>query len=97
MTVLFIVLLHAVPVFIIGAWTESKTALSIAAVIAGIIGAVSGSSMYTFADLLGIFVAYLLCIGYINSQKQNLIVIDEASISTSLEQKKRDVRENRFL
>ena len=95
MTVMFIVLLHAVPVFLIGAWTESKAALTIAAIIAAAIGVASGSSMYTFADLLGIFIAYLLGIGYIKSQKP--IFRSEKTNPQSQEEKRRAIRGKRFL
>ncbi|QBQ53356.1 hypothetical protein [Nitrosococcus wardiae] len=69
MTVLFIVLLHAVPVFIIGAWTKSKIALIFAAIIAGSIGAVTGNSTYIAADLIGVLIAYALGRSYINNQE----------------------------
>lgn len=69
MTVLFIVLLHAVPVFVIAAWTESKLALFIAAIVAGIIGVATGNPTYMFADLIGVAIAFALGIGIINEQK----------------------------
>ena len=69
MTVLFIVLLHAVPVFVIAAWTESKLALVIAAIVAGIIGVATGNPSYMFADLIGVAIAFALGIAFINEQK----------------------------
>lgn len=95
MTVLFIVLLHAVPVFIIGAWAESKAVLTIAAVIAAAIGAATGSSTYIFADLFGVFIAYLLGISYINNQRP--IIPVPSVLPASAELKKRAIRDKRFL
>jgi hypothetical protein len=66
MTVLFIVLLHAVPVFVIAVWTESKFALIVAAIVAGIIGVATGNPTYIFADLIGVAIAFALGISFIN-------------------------------
>lgn len=68
-TVFLIVLLHAAPVFVIAAWTESKVKLTIAAVVAGIIGVGTGNPAYAAADLIGIAVAFGLGISFINSRK----------------------------
>jgi hypothetical protein len=69
MTVLFIILLHAIPVLVVAVWTESKIALTIAAIIAGIIGVVSGNPAYMAGDLIGVVIAFGLGIFFINSQK----------------------------
>lgn len=69
MTVLFIALLHAVPVFVIAVWTESKFALILATVVAGIIGVAAGNPSYMVADLIGIAIAFALGISFINDQK----------------------------
>ena len=68
MTVLFIVLLHAVPVFIIAVWTESKFALILATVVAAIIGVATGNPSYMAADLIGVAIAFALGISFINHQ-----------------------------
>jgi hypothetical protein len=68
-TVVFIVLLLAVPVFVIAVLTKSKVALTFAAIIAGIIGVATGNPAYAIADLIGIAVAFWLGISHINSQK----------------------------
>jgi len=68
-TVVLIALLHAVFVFGIAAWTRSKVALIVAAIIAGIIGVATGNPAYASADLIGIAVAFWLGISLINSQK----------------------------
>jgi hypothetical protein len=67
--VFYIVLLQAIPVFIIALWTKSKVALIIAAIIAGIIGVVTGNPAYMLADLIGVVIAFGLGISFINSQK----------------------------
>lgn len=69
MKVVFIVLLHAVPVFVIAVWTESKAALIVAAIVAGIIGVATGNPVYTVADLIGVAIAFVLGISFINDQK----------------------------
>lgn len=71
MTVLFIVLLHAVPVFVIAVWSKSKFALILAAIIAGIIGVATGNPAYIFADLIGVAIAFALGISFINDQKSS--------------------------
>lgn len=68
-TVVLIALLPAVFVFGIAAWTRSKVALIVAAIIAGIIGVATGNPAYAIADLIGIAVAFWLGISLINSQK----------------------------
>jgi len=68
-TVVFIALLHSVPVFVIAVFTKSKVALTFAAIIAGIIGVATGNPAYAIADLIGIAVAIWLGISLINSQK----------------------------
>jgi hypothetical protein len=67
--VFYIVLLQAIPVFIIAAWTKSKVALTIAAIIAGIIGVAIGNPAYMAVDLIGVVIAFSLGILFINSQK----------------------------
>ena len=69
LVVLGIVLLHAVPVFIVGVLTKSKLILLFAAIIAGVIGVATGNPAYTAADLIGVVIAYFLGISYINDHK----------------------------
>lgn len=57
--VLFWVLLLAVPVYLVGVLTKDKSALIVAAIIAGVIGMLTGSSKYLFVDLFGVAVAVL--------------------------------------
>ena len=66
--VLFIVLLHAVPVFFIAAWTESKVTLVLAAVVSGCIGVATGNPSYVVADLIGVAVGVALGFSLINNQ-----------------------------
>ena len=69
MTVLFITLLHAVPVYVIAVLTKSKRALIFAAVVAGIIGVATGNPAYMVADLIGVAIAFALGISFIDEQK----------------------------
>ena len=69
MTVLFIALLHAVPVFMIAIWTKSKTALIVVAILAAFIGIKTGNSAYVLADLIGVVIAFILGFALINDQK----------------------------
>lgn len=69
MTVLFIVLLHAVPVLVVAILTENKFALFLAAVVAAIIGVATGNASYMAADLIGVAIAFALGISFINHQR----------------------------
>lgn len=69
MRVLFIVFLHAVPVFVVAVLTKSKVALTIAAIIVGIIGAATGNPAYMAGDLIGVCIAFWVGISFINNQK----------------------------
>lgn len=89
MTVLFIVLLHAVPVFIIAVWTKSKFVLILAAVVAAIIGVATGNPSYMAADLIGVAIAFALGISFINHQRPSArLQIEEPP--PALEKKKED-------
>ncbi len=89
MTVLFIVLLHAVPVFIIAVWTKSKFALILAAVVAAIIGVATGNPSYVAADLIGVAIAFALGISFINKQRPSARPKIE-DLPPALEKKKED-------
>ncbi|NHZ38569.1 hypothetical protein [Massilia aquatica] len=68
MTILFIVLLHSIPVWLIGArWLDSKMATIIAAIISGAVAVSTGNVAFVFADLLGISVATWLSFCAINA------------------------------
>lgn len=69
LTVILIALLHAVPVLVVGAVKRSKIWLAVTAMIAGVIGVVTGSPAYAAVDLLAVAVAFFVGISYINSQK----------------------------
>lgn len=69
MTVLFIVLLHAIPVVVIAVWSKNKIALSIAAIISAIIGVAVGNPAYIAFDLIGVAVAFGLGMSFISSRK----------------------------
>lgn len=58
LTVLIIMLLHAVPVYIIGIRSQSKGTLAIAAIISVGIGLLTGNAAYFGADLLAVVIAY---------------------------------------
>jgi hypothetical protein len=74
MIVLFIVLLHSIPVFLIGAiWLDSKAATIIAAIISGVVAASTGNAAYIFADLLGISVATWLSFCAINAPSATVV------------------------
>jgi len=57
--VLMWVLILAVPVYLVGVMTKSKSALIVAAIIAGIIGVLTGSPKYLIVDLFGVVIAVL--------------------------------------
>ncbi len=57
--VLMWVLILAVPVYLVGVMTKSKSALIFAAIIAGVIGVLTGRAEYIFVDLFGVAVAVL--------------------------------------
>jgi hypothetical protein len=66
MTVIFIALLHGVPVFLIGAMTKSKVALTLSAVVAAAVGVMTGNPAYIAVDLIAVAVAFglgMLAIG----------------------------------
>lgn len=67
--VLGIVLLHAVPVFLVGAITNSQILLALAAIISGAIGIATGNPAYTFADLIGVAIAYAIGVSYVRAHK----------------------------
>ncbi len=69
LTVILIALLHAVPVLVVGAVKRSKIWLAVIAMIAGVIGVVTGSPAYAAVDLLAVAVAFFVGVSYINSQK----------------------------
>ncbi|NMQ07942.1 hypothetical protein E4Q08_23260 [Candidatus Accumulibacter phosphatis] len=58
LTVILIALLHAVPVLVVGAVKRSKIWLAVTAMIAGVIGVVTGSPAYAAVDLLAVAVAF---------------------------------------
>ena len=58
--VLLIMLLHAVPVFIIGVWLDDVFALAVLAFISGLVGIFTGSPEWIAADLFGVAIAYYL-------------------------------------
>lgn len=69
--VVFIVLLHALPVLAIAMWTKSKFALTFAAIVSGGIGIATGSPAYAAADVLGVAIAFVLGIGYVNRKESS--------------------------
>jgi hypothetical protein len=60
MTVLLIVLAHALPVVVVAVWSKSRIALILVALISGGIGIISGNPAYTLADLSGVIIACVL-------------------------------------
>lgn len=58
LVVIFIALLHAVPVLVIGVWTRSRTALVIAAVMLGAVGVLIGNPAYMVVDLVGVAIGF---------------------------------------
>jgi flagellar biosynthesis component FlhA len=67
--VLMWVLILAVPVYLVGVMTKSKSALIFAAIIAGVIGVLTGSAEYIFVDLFGVAVAVLAAWSAVNDDK----------------------------
>jgi hypothetical protein len=59
-TIFFIALLHGLPVFAVGAVTNSIKTVTIAAVLVGIVGASFGGAEYTGYGLVAVVVGYLL-------------------------------------
>ena len=59
---LLIALLHAVPVFVVAAVTESKSATVITAVIMGAVGALTGSPAYIALDILAVVATAWVCL-----------------------------------
>jgi hypothetical protein len=67
--VLMWVLILAVPVYLVGVMTKSKSALIFAAIIAGVIGVLTGSAEYIFVDLFGVAIAVLAAWSAVNDDK----------------------------
>ena len=61
MAVIFIALLHAAPVFLIGIHTKSRGWLIASAVVSGILAVNFGGDRYVFVDLLAIGVTVIWC------------------------------------
>ena len=89
MTIIFIALLQAVPVFMIAAWTKSRIALTTAAIVAGYIGVVTGSPAYMAVDLIGVCLAFWLGMYLIKDQKPYIAPQTEKP-SQTLQNKKDD-------
>jgi hypothetical protein len=81
MTIVFIALLHGVPVIVIGICSNSKTLATLSALFAAFIAVTTGSATYTFADLLAVFAAYAVVIYYINDNKEQSTSISQPSLS----------------
>ncbi|MDZ4251497.1 MAG: hypothetical protein U1A72_02880 [Sulfuritalea sp.] len=60
MGVVFIALIQAVPVFLVGFLTGNRWALIVAAIVMAVIAAMTGSSRFLFADLIGVGLAVVL-------------------------------------
>ena len=58
MTVIFIALLHAVPVLVVGFWKENKSAITTAAIISGLVGVFTGNPIYMVQDIIGVVIGY---------------------------------------
>lgn len=71
MTVLFIMLLHAIPVFLIGIWLDDENLVIVPAVISGVIGIFTGSLSWLLADLFAVFLAYHAAVLWISSGSTN--------------------------
>lgn len=69
LVVVGIVLLHAIPVLLIGILANSKALLILAAIISGVIGIAVGNPTYTFADLFGVCLAYIVGSSIIESKR----------------------------
>ena len=61
MVVIFIALLHAIPVFLIGIHTKSRGWLITSAIVSGILAVSFGGDRYMFVDLLAIGVTVIWC------------------------------------
>ena len=102
MGVLFIMLLHGVPVYLCGVLTNSRLALMIAAVVSCVIGVFTGVPKYLPADIFSVFIAYLIADEVISNHSVNTSISDKTEIllpgsSQTREQLKRSVRNNRYL
>lgn len=65
MTILFIMLVQAVPVYLIARIFKDERLVALSAIILAVLAVVTGSAAYAVLDLVGIAVAYWLGIGYI--------------------------------
>lgn len=65
MTIVLIMLLHALPVFLIGILSQSRGLLLLAALISAGIGILSGNPRYAGLDLIAVVAAYWLTVGLI--------------------------------
>ena len=72
---LFIALLHAVPVFLVAAVSESKSATLATAVVMGAAGALTGSPVYTVLDILAVAATAWVCL-------QNIAVTPKSQTET---------------
>jgi len=70
--VLLIMVLHGLPVFLLGVWSDSKNALNIAAVISAIIGFITGSPTWILTDLFAIWLAYVAASSFITTDNDAL-------------------------
>jgi len=77
--VLFIALLHGLFVFVIGAWTKSRIALLVAAIIAGTVGVMTGASIFSVADILAVALGFWMGLGIIKSHEAQLRREDAAT------------------
>ena len=56
--VLLIVILQAIPVFLVGVLTKDKNLLWLAAIVMTLVAAFTGSSRYFVVDIIGIAIAF---------------------------------------
>ncbi len=72
MAFLFLVLLHAVPVFALCAWTRSYAALAVAGLTSALLALTSGNPDYLVPALIGAAAAYIGGLVFISNRQQVL-------------------------
>ncbi len=71
LVVLLLALVLAVPVFLVAVAFKSKFLLTVAAIIAAIIGAATGSPIYTPGDWIGVAIAFFFGLAFINGKQRS--------------------------
>jgi len=77
-TILFIGILHAVPVLLVGLLSRNSSAVFITAIIMGAIGFITGSPAYIAFDLMGVFLGVFVVEIFGLTKKKNTFIENKA-------------------